>query len=148
MKHKDYWQRLSDLKIYSQGRRQERYHIIYAWKILENLVPNPGLNSTQCPRKGRLIKIPSIVKKAPCYVKSLKESSFSVRAPKLFNLLPKQIRGINGCTVEIFKQHLDNFLCGIRDEPRISGYSAFCRGSSNSLMDMIKSKADNHVDHI
>jgi len=148
MKNKDYWQRLKILHIYSQGRRQERYIIIYAWKILENLVPNPGLKPTQCPRKGRQLKVPNIVKKSPCYVKTLKESSFSVRAPKLFNVLPKEIRGTRGCSVEIFKRRLDKFLSEIRDEPRISGYSSFCRGPSNSLLHVNELKVDNHVDRI
>ena len=148
MKNIDYWQRLKILRIYSQGRRQERYIIIYTWKILENLVPNPGLNATQCPRKGRQCKVPNIVKKSPCYVKTLKESSFAVRAPKLFNVLPREIRDMEDCGVEIFKKHLDKFLSGIRDEPRISGYSAFCRAPSNSLLHIKHLEVDNHVDRI
>ena len=36
----DYWERLTNLKMYSLQRRRERYRIIYVWKILELQVPN------------------------------------------------------------------------------------------------------------
>ena len=35
----NYWERLSNFKLYSLQRRRERYRIIYVWKILESHVP-------------------------------------------------------------------------------------------------------------
>ena len=37
------WQRLKFFKLNSQQRRFEHYRIIYVWKIIQGLVPNPGL---------------------------------------------------------------------------------------------------------
>ena len=40
----DYWDRLAHYKLYSLQRRRERYAIIYTWKVLHNIYPNPGLH--------------------------------------------------------------------------------------------------------
>ena len=48
----NYWERLKKLKMNSQQRRFERYRIIYIWKILEGLVPNPGVNQCDPVTKG------------------------------------------------------------------------------------------------
>ena len=39
----DYWDRLKILKLYSLQRRRERYLIIYTWKVLNGVYPNPGI---------------------------------------------------------------------------------------------------------
>ena len=39
----DYWERLKELKLYSLERRRERYIIIYTWKVVQGLYPNPGI---------------------------------------------------------------------------------------------------------
>ena len=39
----DYWERLQTFCIYSLQRRRERYAILYTWKIIHNIYPNPGL---------------------------------------------------------------------------------------------------------
>ena len=56
----NYWQRLKHLKMYSQNRRLERYRIIYTWKILEELVPNCGLEVSHSERRGRQVAIPPL----------------------------------------------------------------------------------------
>ena len=52
----NYWDQLNRINMISIQRRLERYRIIYSWKILENLVPNCGLevvvNSAES-RQGR-----------------------------------------------------------------------------------------------
>ena len=40
----NYWERLRHLKVYSAERRRERYIILYTWKVLHDLYPNPGLS--------------------------------------------------------------------------------------------------------
>ena len=56
----NYWVCLKKMKVYSLERRRERYRIIYIWKILENLVPNPNgqINSTTNTRLGRFCSVP------------------------------------------------------------------------------------------
>ena len=39
----DYWERLQILCIYSLQCRRERYAILYTWKVIHNIYPNPGL---------------------------------------------------------------------------------------------------------
>ena len=43
----DYWDRLAHYKLYSMERRRERYSIIYAWKVIHGLYPNPGVDLNQ-----------------------------------------------------------------------------------------------------
>ena len=43
----DYWDRLRQFKLYSMQRRRERYSIIYAWKVIHGLYPNPGIHLNQ-----------------------------------------------------------------------------------------------------
>ena len=40
----DYWDRLRHFKLYSLQRRRERYAIIYTWKVIHNIYPNPGIH--------------------------------------------------------------------------------------------------------
>ena len=42
----DYWQRLKFLKLYSLERRSERYLILYMYKIIIGIHPNPGFAVT------------------------------------------------------------------------------------------------------
>ncbi len=134
MDHMNYWERLLELKMNSQERRMERYRIIYVWKILEGRVPNPGINSHITLRKGRLCKIPALVTQARESIKTLKDASFAVRGPKLFNFLPQNIRDKTGCSVESFKNILDQYLRDIPDQPRLPGYPT--NNASNSILDM------------
>ena len=39
IRHMTYWQKLKQLKLYSQERRRERYTIIYIWRMLEGQFP-------------------------------------------------------------------------------------------------------------
>ena len=54
-----YQERLSNLKFYSLQRRRERYIIIYAWKILDNFVPNlvKPLQFYVSDRRGRMCSV-------------------------------------------------------------------------------------------
>ena len=40
----DYWDRLRHYKLYSLQRHRERYAILYTWKVIHNMYPNPGLH--------------------------------------------------------------------------------------------------------
>ena len=137
----NYWQRLKSLKMYSQQRRMERYRIIYTWKILEGLVPNCGLKFTTNERRGREALIPNLKGKAS--IKRLREQSFQVKGPKLFNTLPPSLRKITRVSVDEFKHHLDKYLEGIPDEPIMEGLvpaacDQFSAAPSNSIVDQAR----------
>ena len=140
----DYWARLSHLQMLSQQRRLERYRIIYTWKVLEGLVPNCGLESENKPRLGRSCSIPSLVNTGSTKVRTLRENSFQVHGPKLFNSLPIQVRNISKCTVEEFKAQLDKVLEKVPDEPSLSGgytpraSDQFTGQPSNSIIHQIR----------
>ena len=57
----DYWERLKQLKAYSLERRRERYIIIFMYKIINQLYPNPGIDLSFIVLNMRQgIKIPKI----------------------------------------------------------------------------------------
>ena len=138
----DYWKRLKTLKIYSVQRRRERYSIIYTWKILENLVPNPtSQNSVQITgqhhqRFGRTC-YRNTLEGVSQRLRSLHACSFTFEGPRLFNCLPRDIRGLTNCSIEVFKRHLDKFLQGVPDEPPIRHAPATRAAASNSLPDQV-----------
>ena len=106
VKYLNYCERLAHLKIYSQQRRMERYRVIYAWKILEGLIPNCGLQETISTRRGREIKIPLV--KGSGRIKTLREGSFQIHGGKLFDSLPNKLRDLTKISIEDFKYiHVD-----------------------------------------
>ena len=126
VKHMNYWDRLVNLKMNSQQRRIERYKIIYTWKILENIVPNCGLESfgDENIRIGRKCMIRKL--KGSERIKTMRDSSFQCAGPKLFNSLPPEIRNLTKISVDDFKAKLDDFLLHIPDEPKVSGMTPTC----------------------
>ena len=131
VRHLTYWERLKALKMNSLQRRFERYKILYVWKILDGRVPEANVN--QAPtndRMGRLCLIPSLKQKE----RKKRESSFQVTGPRLFNSLPKYLREIKNCPIEIFKEKLDELLGRVPDEPKIGGLMPMNFEQSNSLI--------------
>ena len=91
-------------------------------------------------RLGRLCIIPQIKAHSRKAIQTLRENSFQVNGPKLFNCLPKHIRNKKGCSVEEFKVALDQFLEDIPDEPKSDGYIPTASNHvtakpSNSILD-------------
>lgn len=138
----NYWEQLGKLHLYSLERRRERYIIIYAWRILEQLVPNVcdpadgGLQAVYHIRRGRLCVVPKVARNAPSSIQGKRYASLAIRGPRLYNLLPLRIRNTSKCSTEVFKRRLDKFLATVPDEPLIPGYTAMRRADSNSLLDM------------
>ena len=86
----------------------ERYKILYVWKILSNLVPNCGIiQAPHSDMRGRYALIPRVHGQAAEY-KNLKECSFCIEGPKLFNSMPQFIRDFNG-SKESFK-HISTYF--------------------------------------
>jgi len=141
MNHLSYWEQLKHLRMYSLERRRERYRIIYVWRVLEGQVPNIGNNriiSKDHERRGRECFPPNVIPGANKHVQSLIYASLPVHGQNLFNCIPKSLRNIKGCKVDVFKRELDKFLMTVPDEPRIPNYEKFCRTESNSLIYMTK----------
>ena len=88
MQDLDYWTRLRKLKMYSLERRRERYVVIYIWKMIENVVPNIGVEVKHHQRLGRSCKLPTLVKHCDNRTKTLRENSIKTFGAKLFNSLP------------------------------------------------------------
>ena len=125
--HLNYWDRLKELKLMSLQRRNERYTIIYMYKILHNKVPNHiGVVFQNNARLGIKAKIPSL----PRFKNrlSLYDASFSVCGPILWNLVPKVVN--SAPSFNIFKNELDKFIMMYPDCPPINGYVT---ANSNSL---------------
>ena len=136
----DYWDRLKSLNLYSLERRRERYRIIYVWKILEGMVPNLSCRSKITTktslRYGRICCIPPLATSTN-KLQNLRNGSFCINGPKLFNCLPSHIRNLKGIELPEFKKKLDKFLRTVADEPLSQGYTAGRRAASNSLLHMV-----------
>ena len=114
--HLDYGERLKALNITSVKRRFDRYRIFYTRKILTVQVPNVGLEveSHVNSRLGLKIRVPTTMNSSTLYC-----DSFAVKGPRIFNVLPKDLRNITDSD-STFKKKLDDFLTMIPDEPRIT----------------------------
>ena len=136
----DYWDRLKSLNLYSLERRRERYRIIYVWKILEGIVPNltdrSKIRTKSSLRFGRICCIPPLTT-VNNRLQNLRDGSFCVNGPKLFNCVPSYIRNLKGIELPEFKKELDKFLRTVADEPLSQGYTAGRRAASNSLLHMV-----------
>ena len=138
--HLDYWSRLKHLKMFSQQRRAERYRILYTWKVLEGLVPNCGIHHKLNERRGRECLIPA--SRGRQAIQSLRDQSFQMAGPKLFNSLPRYLRDLKKISIEEFKEKLDQFLASLPDHPKIGDLVPnICNQTtakpSNSLTDVI-----------
>ena len=132
----DYWSRLKELKIFSLERRRERYMIIYIYKIIIGLCPNPGFE--KIPMNRRTTIQPKFNNKADSWIRNIRHGSFFTRGPMLFNSLPSYLRDITipGTPtkqhIEDFKNKLDAYLWHIPDQPTTEGLSR--AAESNSLI--------------
>lgn len=134
--HMDYWQLLKELRVNSLQRRRERYTTIYTWRMIENQVPNTGIEHDTTAR-GRRCIVPPINTSADKWTRKIRESSFNVRGPMMFNMIPSEIRNLTSCKTDVFKAVLDKWLARIPDEPQVQGYTAMRRADSNSVRHMM-----------
>ena len=131
----NYWAVLSDLRVYSQERRRERYQICFRWKQSQGLVDGYSFSWQWSDRRGRLAIPTSIPRSAPAKIHQARERSLGVHGPRLFNLLPRHLRNENCGDFELFKNHLDIFLGTVTDQPTTPGLGR--AAVSNSLLDQI-----------
>ena len=126
--------------MYSQERRRERYQIIYIWKVSQNMVSGYTLPFKQNPRLGRLVELPPLSQGCSASVRQAQEASLRVKGAKLFNLLPREVRGLDDVTTDMFKSKLDDWLETIPDQPTISDRQR--PAASNSLLDQVMLKTN------
>ena len=107
---------------------------MYVWKILEGLVPNFGLESTNNKRRGRSCVVPTVKRTAGQRIQTIRHNSMGVLGPRIFNCLPSKVRDISGCSIDTFKKALDKYLDIVPDEPRVPQMVKYCSKSSNSLL--------------
>lgn len=128
----NYWERLKALKLYSLQRRRERYSIIHVWKISQFLAPNDiSMIFHFNDRYGPTAVIPKLTSKRQ-RTNTLRDKSFSSMGPRLYNLLPKDIKLLD--TLPSFKYQLDQFIQKYPDTPPTPGYVA---ANGNSLVDWV-----------
>ena len=123
------------LRMYSQERRRERYQIIFIWKLSQGLVGGYSLPFQHSDRRGRTVLVPQIVLESAAAVKKARESSLKVKGARLYNLLPKELRDMQGVTVDTFKTSLDSWLSQVPDQPTIAGRQR--AAATNSLIDQV-----------
>ena len=93
------WEQLKQLKIISLHRRLERYRVLYIWKILEGLSPNCGIQlKMEGGRLGIICSVQNRNTNAKALVQSMREQTFQVNGPKLFNSLPVKPRSMTKCS--------------------------------------------------
>jgi hypothetical protein len=141
----NYWERLKHLGLYSLERRRERYIILYTWKMITGLAPNFECETSKIvtyynERRGRLCRIPPFNNRAAARVQTLREGSLSVVGPRLFNALPKVLRG-GEFTLATFKGQLDKFLKKIPDCPVMRNYPQ--QVTSNSILHQLAQRRAN-----
>ena len=93
-------------------------------------------------KAGKNLFVPNRNTKAKASVQSMREQTFQVNGPKLFNSLPVKLRSMTKCSLDEFKLALDNYLSKIPDEPNVSGLTpGGCTAearASNSILDQSK----------
>ena len=115
----------------SLQRRRERYIIVHMWKIRRGLTSNDlDIQFIDNDRLGPRAFLPPLFKGSSTAHQSLRDNSFRVMGPKLWNCLPKRIRLLE--TLETFKTQLTNFLLSIPDKPPIRGLTS---PNPNSILD-------------
>ena len=109
LREMNYWQQLGHLKMLSLQRRLERYRILYVWKVIEAQVPNCGIKVRgEDARLGRMCEVPPLNTRASQAVQTMREQTFQLNGPKLFNSLPAKIRNMSKCSIDDFKIALEN----------------------------------------
>ena len=87
-------------------------------EVLQGLVPNPGLKEAQDnDYLERRCNLPKINHRSRKGIQTLKENSFQVNGPNLFNSL----RNMKQCTSDDFKMELDKHLQMMPDQPKTDG---------------------------
>ena len=132
IRNMSYEMRLKKINLSSLQRRFERYKIFYTWNIIQGIVPECGLNirSMENSRNGLKFEVKKTEKSR---IGKIRDQSFQVSAPKIWNSLPIFIRNLHENDVSYFKTELDTYLCNLEDIPRLGTTKL----RKNSLIDIL-----------
>ena len=120
----------------------ERYQIIYLFKCLHELVPNPGLVFSENPRTGIHCQTPLSPSSQKKCVRAIQANFVLNKGSRLYNTLPSHLRKIYSSEsnpLDSFKKDLDDFLLTVPDEPTISGLVR--PANSNSILEQVYYRA-------
>ena len=92
IQHFEYCDRLKYLNMTSMQRRYDSYKIFYIMKILCNLVPKIGISIKHKSSHRNGLMLDTLNPK----VSLLRRGTFQFTTPKIFNLLPKDLRNHDG----------------------------------------------------
>ena len=112
--------------------------ILYIYKIIIGLCPNPGLNRIPLSRSTALF--PKRNRRSSTWLRNIRHTSFYSRAPELFNTLPHHLRNVvlpeipSKKNVEEYKKQLDKYLWRIPDQPTVANLTQGRAAASNSLL--------------
>ena len=134
--HLHYWDRLLASGLSSTERRQDRYRVLYLWKIMMGLVPNFGITWWADGRRGIQVKLPPL-SGSRAAVRTLRERAFHSEAPRLWNSLPPHLRLLEG-TLATYKAHLDTFLLSVPDTPVDGERPVFATGDSGAQSNSLR----------
>ena len=129
----NYWEKLSELRVYSQERRRERYQICFLWKLSQGLTEGYSVKWHWSDRRGRFA-IPN-TRNAPTRINQARERSLGLHGARLFNILPKSLRNEDSGDFPLFKNHLDIFLAMVPNQLTTNGLAR--PASSNSLLEQV-----------
>ena len=145
----DYWERLKELKLYSLERRRERYLIIYTWKVIHGLYPNPGILLNTAlpvqhlahPNQGIGITFNDRTGMRVNHVKEstppLQKKSILTHCCNIYNAIPVHLRQLSPTNstpkISEFKSQLDAWLQLLPDQPTISNRQR--AAPTNSILD-------------
>ena len=128
MKTLNYWERLDKLQIQSLQRRREKIIIVHLWKICNGIYPNSiDINFKLHSRTNSLKAIIKPLPKIRGKILTLYDESFTVKAAKLWNVLPNRLTQIS--SLDQFRESLDRFLLTVPDKPPLPGYPYNCNNS-------------------
>ena len=126
-----YWDRLKRLSLMSLQRRRERYIVIHMWKLKNGHTSNDlQISFNNHKRHGIIAEVPALSKGCKSRFQTIRENSFKVKGPRLWNCIPKQIRSYT--ELETFKQQLTKFMLLVPDKPPIRGFTP---PNPNSILD-------------
>lgn len=136
LKDLHYWDRLKKLSLMSLQRRRERYIVIHMWKLKNGYTSNDlQISFVNHKRHGIVAEVPALAKGCRSKFQTIRENSFKIKGPRLWNCIPKLIRSYT--VLDTFKKQLTKFTLLVPDKPPIRGYTT---PNSNSLLDWQNNK--------
>ena len=112
-----YQERLQMLQLFSLQRRRERYIIMYMYKIIIHMVPNPGFKIEYKRNAFHVTPIQNL--RTPAWIQTLRRNSFFVIDPRLYNKLPTHLKQLEDFHIpekkhsDAFKRKLGRYLTTI-----------------------------------